>query len=737
MDIKLKSNKKTRMMIAAVILAGLALINVCCFPAMNRKAEKAFEIAQSENRELNFDLLRALYQGTQLLYYEQRVQGENAGLSPRDVFVNEAELEEDSRSWVEDTFDSVYDNYEQNFNDYRYGMNYYATNGTLESQNTDKNLEGVLDSASKATAVEELKTYFSSLWIMKFDTYGRMHIEVLHSEDVPADVLIKALQSIAEEFSVTNVLEENFNVENARGAAKEVKDFTVVYGIAEDADPGLVRKEEGFDRWQYSYQVREDAIPLFFVMTVLVTALAVVLTSPKIWKDITSVNRKGNWYVLEFAACGVFFLLAGGFFNAYIDGIYEVYKIGLTSILQFGTEFNWGMLAAFFEAWVQTIVIFGIIFLAAAALSPALTLGVKEYIRQYSFFYQIFPNMKKWWKAFKAEVSHVNFSEKSTKTIFKVVAVNFVVITFLTCFWFVGTLGVVIYSVILFLVLVNYYDRISKNYKVLEAAINRIAKGDLDTDLTEDIGVFEPMKEELSKIRTGFKKAVEEEIKSQRMKTELITNVSHDLKTPLTAITTYVELLKKDGITEEERREYIETLERKALRLKVLIEDLFEVSKANSKDMTLNLVKVDLVKLLKQVSVEHTEKLEKQGMELRWTVPEEKTELMLDSQKTYRIFENLFVNLQKYAMPNSRIYIEVTSRADEVVVVLKNMSAAPLNVAPEELTERFVRGDASRNTEGSGLGLAIAKSFTEAQKGRFEVTVDGDLFKTTLSWKKG
>ena len=160
-------------------------------------------------------------------------------------------------------------------------------------------------------------------------------------------------------------------------------------------------------------------------------------------------------------------------------------------------------------------------------------------------------------------------------------------------------------------------------------------------------------------IRFGFKKAVDEEVKSQRMKTELITNVSHDLKTPLTAITTYIELLKKEDITEEERRSYIETLERKSLRLKVLIEDLLEVSKANSKSMTLNLMKVDVVKLMKQVSVEHTDKFTASSLDLRWNVPEDQVILMLDNQKTYRIFENLFVNIQKYAMPGSRVYVEL------------------------------------------------------------------------------
>ncbi|WP_368274892.1 sensor histidine kinase, partial [Enterocloster lavalensis] len=267
--------------------------------------------------------------------------------------------------------------------------------------------------------------------------------------------------------------------------------------------------------------------------------------------------------------------------------------------------------------------------------------------------------------------------------------------------------------------------------------INQMAKGDLDVDVPEDLGLFNPLKEQLTRVRQGFKKAVEQEVKSERTKTELITNVSHDLKTPLTAIITYVNLLKQPGITEEERTSYIQVLDQKSMRLKVLIEDLFEVSKATSGAVTMNRGPVDIVSLIKQVRLELSDRMEASGVEFRWALPEEKIILYLDSQRTYRIFENLLVNITKYAMAGTRAYISLDEdESGTVTIILRNISAKELNVSPEELTERFVRGDASRNTEGSGLGLAIARSFTELQDGTMEVSVEGDLFRVLIRFKR-
>ena len=210
--------------------------------------------------------------------------------------------------------------------------------------------------------------------------------------------------------------------------------------------------------------------------------------------------------------------------------------------------------------------------------------------------------------------------------------------------------------------------------------------------------------------------------------------MSHDLKTPLTAIITYVNLLKDERVTPEQRKAYIDILEQKSMRLKSLIEDLFEISKANSNNVTLNLEEVDIVSLLKEVSLELSDKIEESTIDFRWNLPDEKIVLPLDGQKTYRIFDNLLTNIIKYAMPNTRAYIDMKKEDGFVVISLKNVSAAELTFNPNEITERFARGDQSRNTEGSGLGMAIAKSFVELQNGKLFVEIEADLFRVSIRW---
>lgn len=361
--------------------------------------------------------------------------------------------------------------------------------------------------------------------------------------------------------------------------------------------------------------------------------------------------------------------------------------------------------------------------------------GPVRYIRERSLIYRFFPFVKRKVTKIWYGLEHLDLTQNAHKAIIRIVICNAVILFFISSIWFGGFVVTIIYSALLYFILRKYISNLQKKYSILLRATNEMAAGNLNVSIQEDIGVFEPFKPELAKIQEGFRKAVDEEVKSQKLKADLITNVSHDLKTPLTAIITYVNLLEEENITEEQRQEYLKILEQKSLRLKALIEDLFEVSKANSQNVTLNLTDVDIMNLIKQVAFEMSDKLEAAELELRMNLTDEKVLLTLDSQKTYRIYENLFGNIAKYAMKGTRVYVNGFRIDDTVVITLKNISAQELTVDSGELTERFVRGDASRNTEGSGLGLAIAKSFTELQGGTLTLEVDGDLFKVTTTWK--
>lgn len=330
---------------------------------------------------------------------------------------------------------------------------------------------------------------------------------------------------------------------------------------------------------------------------------------------------------------------------------------------------------------------------------------------------------------------HWDLNDRSKKMVFKIVFFNAIILFIISSLWFGGFAITIIYSIILYIVLRKAAKDIQEKYNHLLSVTNEMAEGNLDVNIVEDMGIFEPFKPQLIRIQRGFKNAVEQEVKSQKMKAELITNVSHDLKTPLTAIITYISLLQDENITSEQRKEYLDTLYSKSLRLKVLIEDLFEVSKANSQNLKLDLQNVDLMNLIKQVSYEMSDKMEGAKLDVRLNLPEKKAQVMLDSQKTYRIYENLFSNIAKYAMSGTRVYITGIITEDSVIITLKNITAQELTVSAEDLTARFVRGDSSRNTEGSGLGLAIAKSFTELQGGKFNIELDDDIFKVITIFK--
>lgn len=275
-----------------------------------------------------------------------------------------------------------------------------------------------------------------------------------------------------------------------------------------------------------------------------------------------------------------------------------------------------------------------------------------------------------------------------------------------------------------------------ERYQVLEG-VRRICDGELDAKIDSESlhGESRILAEAINNIGTGLEFAVEESTKNERMKADLITNVSHDIKTPLTSILNYVNLLRREEIHNERAEGYIKILDEKAARLKQLTEDLVEASKVSSGNVKLDMQNIDLVEMVYQTAGEFNEKFEKKELTIVTKLPNTPVRICADGRQLYRVIENLYNNVAKYALERTRVYVEVAVKEERVIFSIKNVSEKALameNRQAGDLTERFTRGDSSRTTEGSGLGLSIAKSLTQLMGGSFDISVDGDLFKATL-----
>lgn len=294
----------------------------------------------------------------------------------------------------------------------------------------------------------------------------------------------------------------------------------------------------------------------------------------------------------------------------------------------------------------------------------------------------------------------------------------------------IGTIPVIVFICI---VLPKYV----KKYEDVRKGVSKLKEGNLEFKIpVSGDGELDRFADDINEISGSVSKAVENELKSQRMKTDLITNVSHDLRTPLTSMVSYVDLLKTEGLDSENAPEYLAIIDEKTKRLQKLTEDLFAAAKASSGAIKLNIETIDMGFIANQALAEMEDKLKSVNLDIIYNQKTENTAVRADGQQLWRVIENLLVNVSKYALVGSRVYIDITDSGDFVKFEIKNISREQLNIDPDELMERFTRADASRNTEGSGLGLAIAKDLTALMKGEFSIDIDGDLFKATVKMPK-
>ena len=664
------------------------------------------------------------------------VAEERAGkeLKPSDIYLNIEKKEileekEDSeqsettvindQDYVDYTYDDPYsiENMVRDFDDLLNGIkgDTVLGNQNLKYQVVD-NKTGKVVTSYDWTFSEKTKDEYDFYVTVVFDEQGKISVKdgynVNESELVQrlSDFIVQYNESYWEgSYSINPIVDTTFNY----AVPKELQAYDSIYWQQQMGYRHMFYENSGFP-----FVILGAAVIIMFI--------ALLLSSKKICRVGTGITSKIPLEII--VAAGT---LAFGLAISMSEIIYLTHTGKLAEyLISIGFP---DKLIPFLHigAWAT---IFGVVAIITLSIKQLFVKGFRRYCKENVLIIRIINWCLRKVKYFINKITEINVDDTVNKFLFKILALNFIILTIFCSIWFFGIAGLIVYTIAMFFFLQKKSQKIKDDYDSIMEITDSLAKGNLNVTEERDLGVFEPMKTNLTRIQGGFKKAVEEELKSQNMKTELITNVSHDLKTPLTAIITYVDLLKNEEITEEERKSYIDTLDKKSQRLKHLIEDLFEVSKANSGNMEVNLATVDVLSLIKQAELELSEKLEEVGIEVCIRSNEEKIHLELDGQKSYRIFENLFGNLVKYAMPNRKAYVDVISTGSVTQIEVKNMSKEELDFDTSEITERFVRGDKSRNSEGSGLGLAIVKSLVELQGGRFEIVIDGDLFKAIITF---
>lgn len=730
MDTRLKNRRSITIliMILSILLPSLGMIGL--YPFFDQQVRE-----ENEDLQIDEEFLYNMARGSYVLYVEYLQQQEEGTASLMDIFYPKAKEVEDltesdsnlyeAAGYMRDDLYAAYGGWSNRFMEVRDFMDYQMVDdqgNTLLYSQEDMDMQGWMS---------ETDHYVFSLKVT-YDAGGNALVAAGKGEksQSAASTVLQYIRTAPvqsyEEYDF-----EDYTSEYADSwAFQNPQNCTIYYGMTEQ------QYEVYFDYTGYWYSnVYENYTSLYPVAYIFMVIVALISLLVPIIPGFSMGDKKLFQLPAE-VVLFVFFTVFGLYLAEIMEilgemaGDQQVFRalqsLGFPALLAEAGSFLWHLLC-----WS---VLFAVIYWTVGCLREVFTMGIVRYWKERTLVYKIYGWAKDILIRLYASITNFDFRDNKNKFLLKVVGVNFVAVTILCMLWAAGIVICILYSIGLFFLLRKYLNEIEGKYNKLLESTSAMADGNLDVNVNENLGVFEPMKEELQKVQKGFKKAVQEEVKSQKMKTDLISNVSHDLKTPLTAIITYVNLLKDENITEDQRKEYVDILDKKSLRLKVLIEDLFEVSKATSNNAVLHFADVDIVELLKQVRYEMADKLDESGLDFRWKLPEEKIMVSLDSQKTYRVFENLLINIIKYSLPHTRAYVQMETVGNQVVVTMKNISAGELEFDPEDITERFVRGDASRNTEGSGLGLAIAKSFTQLQNGQLKVEIDADLFTVKLSW---
>ena len=720
MDTKLKSNKTaiSIIIIMTILIASIGMVLV--YPNIKKDSDKFSYNFYEENYNLIDSIEKSIYS----LYYKLYDENNNK-IRPSELMLElkpgvDSTYTED-KMVARDSFDEDIDQNNEYINSNLRNLEYCVLDkeNKLVKQNMNLALNS-LDGDKSNSLKEKLKNKYSFYMILDFDDKGNMKIEDIYGVNKNK---IEHQLSIGSENNLFDYdVDSNYNL-------KPIKNMKYVYAIPKNLKyiDDISNSEQRAKDYSYT-----KASYLFINIAITFVILVAIIIPYKELKEIKIFKKIFN-IPIEILLIVIYLTYIYIYCESNQLIIKTVNNDSIIKFTQLQVSQDFSNIVNYLLNVAYWSVLFSIVFISIVLLKHILKSNTKKYLKENSLIYKISNSIiNKLKDAYNIEIGREN-----NKKLITILLINLIVVGLICATWFFGlVLLLPIYTICLYMIIKKKYSIINKDYKKLLNITKDIANGNLNTNLEEDLGTFNLLKNEIGNIQIGFKKAVDEEVKSQKMKTELISNVSHDLKTPLTSIITYVDLLKDENLSDEKRKLYIDTLDRKSERLRVLIDDLFEVSKANSGNVSLNIVDVDIVSLMKQTLLEVEDKMKSSNLTLRNNFPDEKVILKLDSQRMFRVFENLLINITKYAMPNSRVYIDIIDKTNKVEISFKNMTAEEITFNVNELVERFVRGDKARNTEGSGLGLAIAKSFVELQGGSIDVSIDGDLFKVVIVLKK-
>ena len=737
MAIKSKSNKenlqvnkenrtnKTKWVFTIITLILIGIISICLllsYPIIKKNAPNYItSYSLLDNYNFREKIINTNY-GIYYDYLEKKAEENDKELNPiEDLFTLKREnisnseespeynLNEDKRelnSYIKELINKVH-----SLGNLRvYAMD--EEGNTVYETKGDQNW--LLEALAKGSYIEngDLENYYRFYMVLKYNNRGKVSLEKIYGEDSPR-VSNLLLDMDSQYFAYHNEYE-----------AKPIENMTYVYAV-----PKTLEYQDNlyYSEMDNKIMALGSASAPFIMIGMIVTCLLALLIPFKYTREVLGFNK---FLKIPFE---INFIIASIMLAFTIESgrliIIPTLQGGLSEALKMTSLPHLDIVTNIINV-LYWMVIYGFVFFEVIYVKYIFNIGFKNYIRKHLLVYKVKDVIFFILRKFINYIKGIDLNKNSDKVLLIILGINFVIVSILCSVWFFGIFGVVIYSGILFYFGRKYIEKWKKDYNKILEKTKEISNGNLDSKDDEDCGFFNPMRDELNNIQKGFKAAVEEEVKSQRMKTELISNVSHDLKTPLTSIINYVNILQLNNITEEERKEYIEILDKKSQTLKKLIDDLFEVSKMSSGKVELFKYNIDIIQLVYQCIAEVEDVYSEKEIEFKINGPEE-CMVKIDPQRMSRVFQNLTTNALKYSLEKTRVYVEIKDLENYVEISFKNISSYALDFDEKDILERFARGDESRNStiEGSGLGLAIAKTIVELHNGKFRVECEGDLFK--------